>query len=76
MAAIPVIADIRAVYGPIAAQADKYIFAQIVGINITECAVRAPVIAHCEMVSGPDYSVTYPVGPVMIHVHMVRPVSD
>jgi len=68
VARIPVVADVPVMDGPVSAQTDKDISAVIVRIHISECEVRPPIIINRIVISGPYYSVPYPVVPVSIYV--------
>jgi len=55
-------------YGPVSAQTDKDISAVIVRIHIPECEVRPPIVINGIAISGPYYSVPYPMVPVSVYV--------
>jgi hypothetical protein len=58
--------------GPVSAQADEEIFAVIVRIHIPECEVRPPIVINGIVISGPYYSVPYPMMPVSVYVFVAR----
>jgi len=68
VARIPIIADVSVMYGPVSTQTDKDISAVVVGIHIPECEVRPPIVINGIAISGPYYSVPYPVVSVSIYV--------
>jgi hypothetical protein len=70
MVAVPIVADVAILYGPVAPYADENILAKVVGIDVPNRPIWTPVIAHKEMVSGPYYSMAYTVMPVQVHVRM------
>lgn len=68
VARIPVVADVSVMYGPVSTQTDEEVSTVVVRIHIPECEVRPPIVINGIGISGPYYSVPYPVVPVSVYV--------
>jgi len=73
--AVPVVAEIAVVQGPITAQADKDVLAVVVRIAIRERGVRSPVVVQHEVIPGPDRSMASSVLEIPVDMVVVKGVS-